>query len=61
MATKSEVSIIEKPPGSGVWWVNWVDASGKKHQDKAGSKDAAQFAQKIGRLIERAHRVKGDH
>jgi site-specific recombinase XerD len=33
--------IFEKVPGSGVWWIHWYDAQGRRHREKAGMKSAA--------------------
>ncbi len=33
--------VFEKVPGSGVWWVRYVDAEGAFRREKAGSKSAA--------------------
>ena len=33
--------IFEKVPGSGVWWVRYVDAQGRYRREKAGTKSAA--------------------
>jgi integrase len=33
--------IFEKVPGSGGWWIRYVDAQGRYHREKAGSKSAA--------------------
>jgi len=33
--------IFEKVPGSGVWWIHFYDASGKRRREKAGTKSAA--------------------
>ena len=33
--------IFEKVPGSGVWWIHWYDAQGRRHREKAGAKSAA--------------------
>jgi hypothetical protein len=27
--------------GTGVWWVHWYDAQGRRHREKAGTKSAA--------------------
>lgn len=32
--------LFQRPPGSGVWWVNYY-VDGKQHREKAGSKSAA--------------------
>jgi len=33
--------IFEKVPGSGVYWIHWYDAQGRRHREKAGTKSAA--------------------
>src|SRR5262245_37750925 len=33
--------VYEKIPGSGVWWIRYVDAEGVLRREKAGSKSAA--------------------
>jgi len=33
--------LFEKVPGSGVWWIRYVDAEGKLRREKVGSKSAA--------------------
>lgn len=33
--------IFEKIPGSGVWWIHFYDASGKRRREKAGTKGTA--------------------
>ena len=33
--------IYEKQPGSGIWYVRYVDAGGRYRREKAGSKSAA--------------------
>ncbi len=33
--------VFEKSPGSGQWWIRYVDASGRFRREKAGSKSAA--------------------
>lgn len=33
--------IFEKVPGSGVWWIRWHDAGGRRHREKAGTKATA--------------------
>jgi len=34
--------LFERPAGSGVWWVRYVDREGREHREKVGSKAAAQ-------------------
>lgn len=33
--------ILEKTPGSGVWWIRYVDAQSRLRREKAGKKSAA--------------------
>jgi integrase len=33
--------LYEDPKDSGIWWVQWFDANGKRHREKAGTKSAA--------------------
>lgn len=33
--------IWEKLPGSGIWWIHYVDAEGKRHREKVGRKGDA--------------------
>lgn len=37
-----DTGLYERVPGSGVWWIQWSDGQGKKHREKAGSKEAAR-------------------
>jgi integrase len=34
--------LFEKPSGSGIWWVCYFDAFGRRHREKAGSKGFAR-------------------
>ena len=34
--------IFERPPGSGVWWVSYFGADGKRHREKVGRKSDAR-------------------
>jgi site-specific recombinase XerD len=38
---KNERGVFEKLPGSGIWWVRYVDASGKLRREKVGTKSVA--------------------
>ncbi len=38
---KKQRGIFERPPGSGVWWVRYVDQYQKEHREKVGSKSTA--------------------
>lgn len=33
--------IFQRPAGSGVWWISYYDADGKRHREKAGRRMAA--------------------
>ena len=33
--------VFEKIPGSGVWWIRYVDSAGRIRREKAGTKDSA--------------------
>jgi site-specific recombinase XerD len=33
--------VFEKEPGSGVWWIQYFDADGKRHREKVGAKGSA--------------------
>lgn len=33
--------IFERPPGSGIWWVRYTDASGRERREKAGTRGMA--------------------
>lgn len=39
--------VFEKVPGSNVWWIQFLDAAGRRRREKVGSKSAAK------RLVER--------
>lgn len=44
--------MLERIPGSGIWWIRWTDAEGKRHLEKAGRRsDAADL------LAKRKHEV----
>jgi len=38
----SQRGIFEKMPGSGLWWIRFVDAVGRYRREKAGTKSAAK-------------------
>jgi hypothetical protein len=40
MKSKSR-GVFEKVPGSGIWWIRFIDAEGKLRREKVGSKSAA--------------------
>jgi hypothetical protein len=33
--------VFEKVPGSGIWWIRFIDAKGRFRREKAGSKGMA--------------------
>jgi site-specific recombinase XerD len=37
---KKHRGLFERPPGSGIWWINYY-VDGKQHREKAGTKQAA--------------------
>jgi integrase len=34
--------VFERPPGSGVWWIQFFDGDGRRHREKAGTRDNAK-------------------
>src|SRR5260370_31406336 len=34
--------IFERLKGSGIWWIRWTDAAGRKRREKAGSRSNAE-------------------
>ena len=48
MAKQAKIrGVFERPPGSGVWWVHYHDAEGKRHREKVGRRsDAIALYQK---------------
>ena len=40
MSNKNPRGLFERPPGSGVWWINYY-AAGKQHREKVGRKSDA--------------------
>src|SRR5713101_3210441 len=40
-ARRNPRGVFEKIPGSGVWWICYWDAQGRKRREKAGTKSAA--------------------
>lgn len=34
--------LFERPPGSGIWWIQYNDSEGKKRREKVGTKAAAR-------------------
>lgn len=33
--------LVERIPGSGIWWIRWTDSSGKRHLEKVGRRSDA--------------------
>jgi len=48
--------IFERPAGSGVWWIRWHDAQGRRHREKAGTKATALklYTKRKQQALERA-------
>jgi hypothetical protein len=44
--------VLERVPGSGVWWIRYTDASGRRHLEKAGRRGDA-----VDLLAKRKHEV----
>lgn len=40
---KGQKGIFERPRGSNIWWVRYVDAGGKERREKAGTKSVAKL------------------
>jgi len=40
---KGQKGIFERPLGSNIWWVRYVDAGGKERREKAGTKSIAKL------------------
>src|SRR6266571_2179967 len=38
---KKKRGVFEKEPGSGVWWIQYFDAEGRRHREKAGTRGTA--------------------
>src|SRR5690348_15084042 len=38
---KGNRGIFERVPDSGIWWVQYFDANGRRHREKIGAKGAA--------------------
>jgi len=34
--------VFERPAGSGIWWVSYFDAHGRRHREKVGPKGLAK-------------------
>lgn len=43
---EAEPGVYERPKGSGVWWINYHDAEGKRHRKRIGDRVAANEAQR---------------
>ncbi len=39
---KKSRGVFEKVPGSGVWWIQYFDTSGRRRREKVGPKAAAK-------------------
>lgn len=48
--------LFERPAGSGVWWVRYVDAEGREHREKVGGKSAARKVYEQRRTEIRLHK-----
>ena len=48
--------IFERRKGSGIWWIRWTDAEGRKRREKAGSRSNAErlLAKRHTQKLERA-------
>lgn len=48
--------IYERTKGSGIWWIRWTDAEGRKRREKAGSRSNAEklLAKRHTQKLERA-------
>lgn len=44
MAKKRQRGIFERPKGSGLWWIDYRDASGRRRREKIGAHSAAVTA-----------------
>src|SRR5436309_9469628 len=52
---KKSRGVFEKVPGSGEWWIQYFDAKGNRHREKAGTKANANSLV----TIRRAARLEG--
>lgn len=41
MATQKATGVVERIPGSGIWWIRYTDGKGKRHWEKCGRKSDA--------------------
>jgi integrase len=41
MATQKTTGVVERTPGSGIWWIRYTDVQGKRHWEKCGRKSDA--------------------
>src|SRR5689334_17133022 len=48
--------IFERVKGSGIWWIRWTDADGRKRREKVGSRSNAEklLAKRHTQKLERA-------
>lgn len=44
---KKQRGVFERPKGSGIWWIRYVDADGILHREKVGSRAAAIAAYQL--------------
>ena len=40
-STRAVRGVYEHPKSSGVWWIHFYDAEGKRHREKVGARQAA--------------------
>ncbi|HWG20714.1 MAG TPA: site-specific integrase [Terracidiphilus sp.] len=60
LAVKKETSmgrsrtpgVMERKPGTGIWWIRWTDADGRRHMEKVGRRSDA-----IDLLAKRKHEI----
>jgi site-specific recombinase XerD len=41
MATQKTTGVVERVPSSGIWWIRYTDARGKRHWEKVGRRSDA--------------------
>jgi integrase len=51
-STERIQGVLERVPGSGVWWIRYTDASGRRHLEKAGRRGDA-----VDLLAKRKHEI----
>lgn len=52
MALSRTPGILERKQGTGIWWIRWTDAEGRRHLEKAGRRSDA-----VDLLAKRKHEV----